>query len=140
MPELRSGVRRGRGRGQKAVESVKKTVKTRAAAAPKGRPRTRLAAKELQREEPLIAVPEPLIPIAEPLIPIAEPAKEDNKEEGVGAMVGGSGGLSANKGEEDANTPPFPEKVCDWDFLLVFYLNVILSPKVATDLVKTLRM
>ncbi|TKY50595.1 Casein kinase I [Spatholobus suberectus] len=105
MPELRSGVRRGRGRGQKGSEPARKTVKARAAAAPaKGRPRTRLAARELEREEPLI-------PIPEPLIAIPEPAKEEKKEKGVGAMGDESGGLSANKGDDDANTTPFPDRV-----------------------------
>ncbi|KAK7390722.1 hypothetical protein VNO78_18753 [Psophocarpus tetragonolobus] len=98
MPELRSGVRRGRGRGQKGSEPAKKEVKARAA--PRGRPRTRLAAKELEHQEPLIPIPEPLIP---------EPAKEEKKE--VGVMGDESGGLSGNKAEDDAIAPPFPDRV-----------------------------
>ncbi|KAK7343248.1 hypothetical protein VNO77_11848 [Canavalia gladiata] len=90
MPELRSGVRRGR--GQKESEPAKKNVKPRAAA--KGRPRTRLAAKKLEEpEKPLIVI------------------SEEKKEEGAGAMGDESGGLSANKGEDDPNNPPFPERV-----------------------------
>ncbi|KAG5078654.1 hypothetical protein JHK82_057349 [Glycine max] len=105
MPELRRGVRRGRGRGQKASEPARKELKARAA--PRGRPRTRLAAKELERQEPLIP-----IPIPEPLIPIPEPAKEEKKKVGVGVNMGDeSGGLSGNKPEEDATTPPFPDRV-----------------------------
>ncbi|RDX65587.1 Casein kinase 1-like protein HD16, partial [Mucuna pruriens] len=106
MPELRSGVRRGRGRGrgQKGPEPAKKNVKAPAAPAARGRPRTRLAAKKLEREEPLI-------PIPEPLIPIPEPRKEEKKKEGAGVMGDESGGVSANKGEDDTTTPPFPDKV-----------------------------
>ncbi|KAL2323855.1 hypothetical protein Fmac_022913 [Flemingia macrophylla] len=113
MPELRSGVRRGRGRGQKeSEEPARKNLKARAAAAPaaagRGRPRTRLAAKELEIVESLVPIPEPLIPITIP-ITIPEPVKEEDKKKGVGGMA--SGGVSANKGDEDANAPPFPERV-----------------------------
>ncbi|XP_061348559.1 casein kinase 1-like protein HD16 isoform X2 [Gastrolobium bilobum] len=111
MPELRSGVRRGRAAvGQKGSEPARKNVKTRAAvaAAPeKGRPRTRLAAKKLEREKPLIV-------ISEPDSNIERAKAKKNKEEGEGVMGDESGGLSANKGvapEDDANTPPFPERV-----------------------------
>ncbi|CAJ1977769.1 unnamed protein product [Sphenostylis stenocarpa] len=108
MPELRSGVRRGRGRGQKTSETARKEVKARAA--PRGRPRTRLAAKELERQEPLIAIP--------------EPAKEEKKDEGVAVkMVDESGGLSGNKAEEDAITPPFPDKACDCDSCFIFLVE-----------------
>ncbi|KAK7310301.1 hypothetical protein RJT34_07729 [Clitoria ternatea] len=100
MPELRSGVRRGRPR--KGSEPPNKNLKKETPAAPsgrgRGRPRTRLAAKNLEPQEPLI--------------PIPEPAKEEEiKVEGAGVMGDQSGGVSANKGEEDAATPPFPEKV-----------------------------
>ncbi|KAJ1385816.1 Serine/threonine-protein kinase, active site [Sesbania bispinosa] len=108
MPELRSGVRRGRAAavGQKDSEPAKRNVKTRAAvpAAEKGRPRTRLAAKKLEREKPPIPTPEP----------VSDKERAKNKKEGAGVMGDESGGLSANKGaspEEDANTPPFPERV-----------------------------
>lgn len=40
-----------------------------------------------------------------------------------------SNGLSGNKPDEDAITPPFPHRVCDYDSCLFFYLTVILSPK-----------
>ncbi|XP_027367342.1 casein kinase 1-like protein HD16 isoform X2 [Abrus precatorius] len=94
MPELRSGMRRGR--VQKESEPAKKDVKTRAAAAAvaKGRPRTRLTAKKL--EEP-----------GKPLIVISE----EKKEERVGVMGDENGGVNANKAEDDANTSPFPDRV-----------------------------
>jgi len=131
MPELRSGVRRGRGRGQKASEPARKEVKARAA--PRGRPRTRLAAKELELQEPLIPIPP--TPIPEPLIPILEPAKEEKKEVGVGVNMGDeSGGLSGNKPEEDATTPPFPDRVCDYDSWLVFFFLSDCASKVSIDL------
>ena len=105
MPELRSGVRRGRaavaqkGSEQPAPPPAKRNVKTRAAAA-KGRPRTRLAAKKPEREKP-------------PVIVTSEAKAKKNKEKGVGVMGDDSGGLSANKGvAPEDNTPPFPERVC----------------------------
>lgn len=100
MPELRSGVRRGRAAAiaQKGSEPAKKNVAGRG----RGRPRTRLAAKNPVPDKPLIPIPEP---------------KKNEREEGVEAMGDESGGLSANKDKavgvapDDDTTPPFPEKV-----------------------------
>ncbi|XP_057427721.1 casein kinase 1-like protein HD16 [Lotus japonicus] len=106
MPELRSGPRRGRAAavGRKGPQPANKNVDVKTRAAPvKGRPRTRLAAKELQVQEPPIVI-----------ISVAEENKI--KEEGGAGVMGGheSGGLSPNKvvvPEDEGNTPPIPDKV-----------------------------
>lgn len=124
MPALRRGVRRGRARIlQKRVEEdplpAANYVKTRAALAREAaevrpRPRTRLAIKELTKnqEDEVIVISE------------RDTGLEDNKvqkellqeeKEDKGAMGDESGGLSANKAagvEEEGNSAPFPEKVC----------------------------
>ncbi|XP_061367615.1 casein kinase 1-like protein HD16 isoform X2 [Gastrolobium bilobum] len=107
MAELRSGPRRRRApvgpRSCEPLSPAAKYVKTRAAvarevaaaeAAVVERPRTRLVAKKLKQEKPVIVISE--------------------KEEIEGVMGDDSGGLSANKGvaqEDEGNTPPFPERV-----------------------------
>ncbi|CAJ1846122.1 unnamed protein product [Sphenostylis stenocarpa] len=106
MPELRSGPRRRRApvsrRSSEPPSPAGRYVKTRAAvarevAAAAERPRTRLAAKQLEEEKPVIVI-----------------SDHTKKEIEGGAMGDESGGLSANKGvaqEDDANPAPFPERV-----------------------------
>ncbi|WVZ08980.1 casein kinase 1-like protein HD16 [Vigna radiata var. radiata] len=107
MPELRSGPRRRRApvgrRSSEQPSSGGRYVKTRAAvareaaAAAAERPRTRLAAKQLEEEKPVIVI-----------------SDHTKKEVEGGAMGDESGGLSANKGvaqEDDANPAPFPDRV-----------------------------
>ncbi|RYQ93233.1 hypothetical protein Ahy_B09g099504 isoform D [Arachis hypogaea] len=102
MPELRSGVRRGRAAvGQKGSEPpapARRNVKTRAPAAAagvKGRPKTKAAAAAKK-----------------PVIVTSEAKAKEVKEKVFGVMGDDSGGLSANKGAApEDNTPPFPERV-----------------------------
>ncbi|MED6134653.1 Casein kinase 1-like protein hd16 [Stylosanthes scabra] len=105
MPELRSGVRRGRAAvGQKDSEPpapARRNVKTRAAAAAaagaKGRPRTKAAAAAAKKK---------------PVIATSEAKAKEVKEKVLRVMGDDSGGLSANKGAApEDNTPPFPERV-----------------------------
>lgn len=111
MPQLRSGVRRARAAPvtNKESEPPKKNKPGR------GRPRTRLAAK---KSEPLtqLLIPETLKNVV---------------EEGVGVMGDERVGVSANKDkgvaavpEEDANSPPLPERVCA-DFDTIFCIGYI---------------
>lgn len=120
MPVLRRGVRRGRARiVHNHFEDPPRAgtyVKTRAAVAREAaearpRPRTRLAIKELNKnqEDEVIVISE------------RDTGFEDKKvqqlqeEEDKGAMGDESGGLSANKAagiEEEGSSAPFPEKVC----------------------------
>ncbi|KAK7304285.1 hypothetical protein VNO77_45153 [Canavalia gladiata] len=111
MPELHSGPRRRRApvgrRSSEPPSPAGKYVKTRAAvaraaAAAAERPRTRLAAKKLEQEKPVIVISEP------------DSNRNKDKQEIEGAMGDDSGGLSANKGvaqEDDSNAAPFPERV-----------------------------
>ncbi|KAI3683465.1 hypothetical protein L1987_83969 [Smallanthus sonchifolius] len=106
MPELRSGVRRGRAPlvGNRSEHLVGKYVKTRAAKAKakeaaaavvQAKPR-RQKKKKKKEDEPVIVISE----------------AKDNQ--GV-AMADASGGLSANRvsgqEEEEGNTAPFPDRV-----------------------------
>lgn len=126
MPELRSGPRRGRAAavGRKGPQPANKNVDVKTRAAPvKGRPRTRLAAKELQVQEPPIVI----ISVADSHTEGAEENKI--KEEGGAGVMGGheSGGLSPNKvvvPEDEGNTPPIPDKVYDY---LLFVQNEYFS-------------
>ncbi|KEH44539.1 casein kinase, putative [Medicago truncatula] len=111
MPQLRSGVRRPRPAAPSPPPPPPPKPATR------GRPRTRLAAakninKSSQEEDP------PLL--LQPDTFVVEPPKENIviEEEAVGVMGDERVGLSANKDkavaavpEEDANSPPLPERV-----------------------------
>ncbi|KAK7295846.1 hypothetical protein RJT34_18758 [Clitoria ternatea] len=111
MPEPRSGPRRRRTpigrRSSEPPSPAGKYVKTRAAVAREAavaaeRPRTRLAAKKLEQDKPVIVISEP------------DSHTKNVEEEIEGVMGDESGGLSANKGvpqEDDANAAPFPERV-----------------------------
>jgi len=120
MPQLRSGVRRPR----PAAPSPPPPPKP----ATRGRPRTRLAAaknnnKSSQEDPPLLLQPDTFV---------VEPPKEnilieEEDDEAVGVMGDERVGLSANKDkavaavpEEDANSPPLPERVLTSLYLLCF--------------------
>jgi hypothetical protein len=122
MPQLRSGVRRPR----PAAPSPPPPPKP----ATRGRPRTRLAAakninKSSQEEDPppLLLQPDTFV-VEPPKENIVIEQEEEEDEEAVGVMGDERVGLSANKDkavaavpEEDANSPPLPERV------LSYFLN-----------------
>ena len=147
MQELGKGVCRGRAKLAQQQQPQQEQRQTRqrnqgrkraAAAAEGGKPRTRLAAKRLKGEDHRQVV-------------VAATAREDhnhnhqvtviserdsdierkklvkvNKEKKGAVMGDDSGGLSANKAagqEEEGSTAPFPERVCLW-FCLVLFFNV----------------
>lgn len=120
MPVLRKGVRRGRARilPKRSDEPprVGNYVKTRAALAREAaearpRPRTRLAIRELNKnqDDEVIVISERDTGLEDKKV------QELQEEEDKGAMGDESGGLSANKAagiEEEGSSAPFPEKVC----------------------------
>ncbi|KAL5066676.1 hypothetical protein RYX36_017563, partial [Vicia faba] len=96
MPQLRSGVRRARAAPVTEKQSEPPVKKNTPAPRGRGRPRTRLVAKKSE-------------PLTQQLLVV---------EEGVGVMGDERVGVSANKDkgvaavpEEDANSPPLPERV-----------------------------
>lgn len=124
MPQLRSGVRRPRPAAPSPPPPPPPKPATR------GRPRTRLAAakninKSSQEEDP------PLL--LQPDTFVVEPPKENIviEEEAVGVMGDERVGLSANKDkavaavpEEDANSPPLPERVLSYFIIsILLFLN-----------------
>ena len=143
MPELGKGVCRGRAKLAQQQQPQQEQRQTRQrnhgrkrAAAEGGRPRTRLAVKRLKEEDHRQVV-------------VAATAREDhnhnnqvteiserdsdierkklvkvNKEKKGAVMGDDSGGLSANKAagqEEEGSTAPFPERVCLWFCLVLFF-------------------
>ena len=143
MPELRKGVCRGRATVAQQQQPRQEQKQTRQrnqgrkrAAAEGGRPRTRLAVKRLKEEDHRQVVVattaredhnqnHQLIVISERDSDILRKELEKVDKEKKGAVMGDdSGGLSANKAagqEEEGSTAPFPERVCLWFCLVLFF-------------------
>lgn len=112
MPHLRSGVRRARAAPVTDKQS-EPPPKPPPRGRGRGRPRTRLTAKKSDPPLTQLLVPETLNKVVEVEVEV--------EEEGVGLMGDERVGVSANKDkgvaaaavpEEDANSPPLPERVC----------------------------
>ncbi|ESQ48640.1 hypothetical protein EUTSA_v10020172mg [Eutrema salsugineum] len=129
MPELRRGVRRGRGTDSVALNQLaqkptdkkqrKSTGKTRKTV-PVGvteaaeRPRTRLAARKLKEEDKVIPKETPVVVLSKGNDIDKKKGKEVVGEEEKKVMAIGNDSGGSNKAaaqEEEGNTAPFPERV-----------------------------
>ncbi|GLT71342.1 hypothetical protein SLA2020_433710 [Shorea laevis] len=119
MPQLRKGVRRGRAavvQGQEQQPGKQQRNQKQARVATAGRPRTRLAAKRLEKEEdqPVVGRENRVIVLSEGDSDIEKALVKRVQKEKKILMGDDSGGLSANKAggqEEEGSTAPFPERV-----------------------------
>ncbi|GKV21734.1 hypothetical protein SLEP1_g31688 [Rubroshorea leprosula] len=119
MPQLRKGVRRGRAavvQGQEQQPGKQQRNQKQARVATAARPRTRLAAKRLEKEEdqPVVGRENRVIVLSEGDSDIEKALVKRVQKEKKILMGDDSGGLSANKAggqEEEGSTAPFPERV-----------------------------
>ncbi|GLT82369.1 hypothetical protein SLE2022_007520 [Rubroshorea leprosula] len=119
MPQLRKGVRRGRAavvQGQEQQPGKQQRNQKQARVATAARPRTRLAAKRLEKEEdqPVVGRENRVIVLSEGDSDIEKALVKTVQKEKKILMGDDSGGLSANKAggqEEEGSTAPFPERV-----------------------------